>query len=337
MSSGIDLLHHLPGIEVMFDQLPAAAVVLEALVPAVGDGLIVFDGADKHLAVLCRAGAMAGRFPVPAGASVDHLPQDPATTVTAWRLSPAALGVVPTLLGGARRLADVSMRWIEMTQLLDDLRSSGTESVVVISTEHASGLTHIAGGQHLLTVCSQVHGPCDASSLVELAGGGEGTINLLETRRDSPQLGSSQLDVVSHTDANGVVDMLGRSETQAHDEAMLPATARLTDATFHPFPAQETMAAIFGDAVEPQRPTAHREAAPKITHLLPQLRLIARSQLGLSATRVEDLLEEAAATVDGAHTALTAIASLPIRGVSASTMERLAEKLRDACEAGNVI
>jgi len=285
----------LPSGATLFDDLPAAAIVLDALAPAVCDGVVTLrDGARTGILII-RAGAIADALTIDGGVRATG---DPALAaimewhtakVSACRLRDDAMALLAPLIRGEPRYTDLRLEWTVWTELLRDLRSRGGTFVVELRTPAGHGVTLIRDGEQVATYTDS-HPSLGGPDLIDaLAAGGSGEVRVLvesttaahESRawsRPSPaQLGSD-------TDTPGAATM------RVLD---LPRDQRLTDAST----------------------------------LLPDLKLLVRKRLQRSSGSVEEVIEQAAAEGQSLEWLADEVRAMRVRGFMPATFERLADDM----------
>lgn len=134
----------LPAGTPLFDSLPFGAVVVDALAPAVGNGVITLrNGADQGVLVI-RGGFITETVWVAGGVRItgEHalaLIHGDAATVSARKLSDDAMVFVEPLIRAEPRYADLRLEWVVWPRLLNDLRERDQTFVVEVTTPNGPG------------------------------------------------------------------------------------------------------------------------------------------------------------------------------------------------------
>jgi hypothetical protein len=318
----------MPSGAALFDALPAGAVVLDALAPAVGKGVITIrHGASAGLLVI-RDGNVVEIIWIANGDRIYGedamlmIRGSIAATVSATLLTDEALDLLGPLMRGDSYYADLRLEWVDWGRLLDDLRERGKTFVIELETPSGRGVTIIRGGRQVATYTDS-HPALGGPDLLDtLAAGGSGTIRVLidgGARRP--------------TFAVDAVPTPSPALTAPRTEPVDHATADRTPV--EPEDRQETVAAVFGPLFQTQ------PLAPLITFgapypatrggdvaaLLPQLRSLVRERLQRSSASVEDVVD--AAATDGQTVAWLAdrVRVMTVRGFMYSTLEHLADEM----------
>lgn len=179
-----DLAPLLPRGKPLFENIPSQAVVLEALAPAIGHGVMLVRRPDMVGVVLVREG---GLFETYAFSGATHQLGDSAlqnirgwadATVSAFQLEPEVVDVAPSLLRGDVLYNDLRLSWIDWQQFLKDLSSRDGRYVVELHTPRGRGVTCFDGGRRIATFTESHPELGDAALLDALADVGAGTVNV---------------------------------------------------------------------------------------------------------------------------------------------------------------
>jgi hypothetical protein len=133
----------LPHGFVLFESLPMSAVVIEALAPAVQDGTLLVRGSDRAGLVLIRDGRILEAYAIERGTyergepALHRVQAWAEASVSAQRVEPALVELIPTLLSGAVCYDDLRLHWIDWAAFIDDLR--GRPGTFVVEVESAAG------------------------------------------------------------------------------------------------------------------------------------------------------------------------------------------------------
>ena len=179
----------LPRGTTVFTDLPARALVLEALAPAVGSGLLrvrsqhgagfilVRDGALYETHVFSASGAHATSH------ALEELRRWPEAVVSADRLDVALVDLSAALLRGETLYDDLRLEWTSWAGLLADLARREAAYIVELSTATGRGVTCVAGGRQLLSYTDVQPALGDPALLEAMASSGAGDIRV---RRVAP-------------------------------------------------------------------------------------------------------------------------------------------------------
>jgi hypothetical protein len=326
----------LPSGTTLFDGLPAGAVVLDALAPAVGDGVItVRDDARTGILVI-RAGGIADALTIDGG--VRAAGASALTSIAAWRsakvsacrLSDDAMALLGPLLRGEPRYTDLRLEWTVWAELLRDLRSRGGTFVVELCTPAGHGVTLIRDGQQVATYTDS-HPSLGGAELIDaLAAGGTGEVRVLVEPNmelsDTPRAVPSDVLRAAESEVSRAVpsDAPRAAESDASDA--VPSDA--PRAVEQPSPAwlgsgSDTPAASTIHVLDRSRDHALTEAST----LLPDLKLLVRKRLQRSSGSVEEVIEQAAAEGQSLEWLADEVRAMRVRGFMPATFERLADDM----------
>ena len=187
----------------MFEELPARALILEAIAPSVGDGLVVIEDTARFGIVVVRESRLAEAFAVESDAvisgdcAVHRFPSWPEAVISAWRLRSDALDLVRPLMRGEELYSSMHLEWTSWHGLLEDMRARAGMFVIEIATERGRGMTCIKDGHHIAT-CTDRHRHVGPPSLLdELAASNDGviTVRAMQPHREAHE------DVAVHRDS----------------------------------------------------------------------------------------------------------------------------------------
>ena len=291
----------LPSGATLFEDLPADAVVLGALAPAVGNGVITArDGARTGILII-RAGAIADALTVDAGMRANGDPalssimEWHAAKVSASRLSEEAMALLGPLTRGEPLYTDLRLEWTVWTELLRDLRSRGGTFVVELCTPAGHGVTLIREGQQVATYTDSHRSLGGADLIDALAAGGSGEVRVL------------------------VETGMGASDASLTGTQPSPVRAG---------PASDSPSASSMRVLEHSRDHAITEAST----LLPDLKLLVRKRLQRSSGSVEEVIEQAAAEGQSLEWLADEVRAMRVRGFMPETFERLADDMLSLAE-----
>jgi hypothetical protein len=192
----------LPAGFTVFESLPIGALVLEALAPAIGNGIITMSERESEGVLVVRNGVVAERVWVANGVrshgdeALALIRAADGAMVSARRLDDAAMSLLGALLDGSPCYIDLRLEWVAWPQFLGDLCTRGQTFVVELETPVGRGVTFVRDGRQLATFTESHPTLGDASLLNDLAAGGVGTIRVL--------VDDGRLDEVAHA-RTGVV------------------------------------------------------------------------------------------------------------------------------------
>lgn len=284
-----DDLPLLPRGIVLFESLPLSVVVIEALGPALGDGIVVVRSAGRAGVVLVRSGhiveihAVDHDHRVVDGDSLQRIQQWDDASVSAHRLDAAVLDVISTLLGGATQHLDLRLEWIDWARFVDDLRRNAGTVVVEVATPQGRGVTSFRGGAHVTTYTDTATG--EPTLLDALASGKSGTIRVRRSNAEPAEaLDSAMLHLFGRPQP-----VITRHDIAAHQDS--------------------------------------RAGAHELGQLAPAIKELARARLHRSADRVERLVDSAVTNGRPLESIAQAVRDLPVRGVTQATMQALADEM----------
>ncbi len=152
-----DLIPLLPRGTALFEGLPARAVVIDALSPAIGHGAVIVRGTDAVGIVLVTDGAGFEQYAFESGRSLEGVRALQAiaswdgAVVAAYHFDPLVVAVVPALFRGAPCYADLRLDWTDWQGLLSDLFAREGSFVVELDTPLGRGVTLIVDGRQVAT------------------------------------------------------------------------------------------------------------------------------------------------------------------------------------------
>jgi hypothetical protein len=319
------LLPLLPTGTPIFDGLPLGALVLAALAPAVGNGLITMrNGAGEGVLVI-RDGVISETIWITGGARADGdealelMHAAHAATVSACRLSHDVMGLIGPLIRSEPCYADLRLEWIVWPELLRDLETRGGTFVVELSTPSDRGVTVIENGRQVATF-AESHPTLGEPDLLDgLAAGGVGTIRVLGQSGEGIAALTEPLVAASSVDE------------PRRDFVVVQSTApSITDAD----DPNATLSALFG----PQRNTSDqypemridgmgRQRVTPVESVLPQLKTLVRDRLQRSSGSVEEVVDGAARDRQSLEWLADRVRVMTVRGFLHSTFDQLADDM----------
>lgn len=341
-----DIIPLLPRGDTVFEDLPVRALVLEALAPAIGDGLIVVRRSPGVGVLLIRAGrigdihAVEPEQRVSGDAAMARIAGWDDAIVSAWRLAANVIDVLPPLVRGNQLYADLRLEWVIWNRLLADLRSRRGTYIVEISTAAGRGVTSIRDGVQVATYTDRHRELGDPSLVDELAAAGSGAVRVLQDGAG----GGAASEVAP---AASVHESYAASPA-VHEPFVASPGVRPASPVVHPVlpvaepggvPAiqraddEERFTNVYGIA---QTPRGVPDLVPigggaggdvTVAQLLPLLKRMVRDRLHQSSLRLEILLEDAAANNASLDAVVAEVRATPIRGVMQSTLDDLADEM----------
>jgi hypothetical protein len=314
----------LPVGTIVFAALPLDAVVLDALAPAIGNGMITLrNGADEGVLVI-RDGRIAEAVWVAddlriTGADALAQTRDHATTVSAYRLADEAMALIGPLIRAEPCYSDLHLEWMVWPQLLDDLRQRGGTTVVELTAPTGRGITIIRNGEQIATFLESQAALGPASLLDDLAAAGTGTVRVLVDR--------------------GVTSSLASPGQPVSPPGALEPTSDITDQRLaiptvtHADDPNATLSAIFSphpDAVEWHPVAIDRRARRPITSVesvLPQITSLVHDRLQRSSGSVEEVVHIAASDHQSVAWLADRVRVMTVRGFLRTTFEQLADDM----------
>ena len=315
-----------PAGAAMFDALPFAALVLDALAPAVGNGVITLGDGEGEGVLIIRDGAVSETVWVAddvrsdGDAALTLIRAAQSATVSACRLSDEAMGLVGPLIRGAPCYADLRLEWVAWPQLLQDLRDRGKTFVVELITPTGRGVTVIQDGRQVATFADSHPALGNPDLLDDLASGGVGSIRILV---DS--IAGSALQPRARVAA------APRSEPHRRDvsapQTLGPVVVQADD-------PNATLSALFGphrdgsDQYQQSRPDrSNRRGQTQVESVLPQLKLLVHNRLQRSSPSVEEVVESAAHDRHSVEWLADRVRVMTMRGFLPSTFDQLADDM----------
>ncbi len=366
--AGLDALPLLPRGDVLFEEIPVRAVVLEAMAPTLGHGCLVVRDRDRGAVVLVRDGALVEVHAFD-GSSV-HSGDGVLAEVQAWshalvsahRLDALLVDVCEALVRGEVMYADLRLDWVEWPALLADLGRRGGTYAVEIFTPAGRGVTCVAAGDQTLSY-TDIHPSLGDPALLEaMASNRDGSIRVrrLATAAFAPRPRSGAEDAVpepspaahaapqgSDDDSNGsardtlepagaagldTADLVPPAQASREERTLPVADEVLPDLTWvAPWqtPWREEVLGAETIGSGVAAPSS-QVARPSVGDMLAGLRSIAQRRLQLSASRVEIVLDEAAREQRPLDSVLEEIRAMSIRGVMPSTVDAMVAEMKIA-------
>ncbi|HZU77744.1 MAG TPA: hypothetical protein VFA70_13330 [Dehalococcoidia bacterium] len=171
-----DELPLLPGGERIFDRVSGPVVMLEAVAPSVGSGVIFVDAGHRWGICAVRSAKLAETYAFDDGsrtsgdAALAKMHQWHSVELSAWRMDDeSTVDLLPLLLHARQLHRQLSLAWTSWEGLLSDLRRRDGAFVVEVSCGGQRGVTCIRDGLHVATYSDRHPGVGDLSLLDDLA------------------------------------------------------------------------------------------------------------------------------------------------------------------------
>jgi hypothetical protein len=341
----------LPAGTALFDGLPVGALVLDALAPAIGNGMITMSDRGGEGVLVVRNGAVAERVWVANGVrsqgddALALIRNADTAMVSARRLADDAMVLLGPLLHGDPCYADLRLEWVAWSQFLIDLCGRGQTFVVELSTPSGRGVTCIQGGRQMATFAESHPALGDASLLDDIAAHGVGTIRVLVDDRAADDLRPASTAVVAPS-ADAVQPQhptraFEPAPAEHHESYGLTTVTSELKSPVTPRPAavptgdpDDTFSAIFGTHRETSEEHSAitlyrtpRDAEREVASMLPQLRLLVQNRLQRSSESVEEIVESAATDHQSVGWLSDRVRVMTMRGFLHSTFDQLADDM----------
>ena len=329
----------------MFDSLPARAIIMEPLAPAIGDGVIVARRPDAIGVVLIRGGAIAEVYSVTdrgkmtGSQALQRIREWQDATMSAWRLSSNVVDIIPSLLRAEPYYADLRLEWVDWQRLLGDLRGRPGTFVVELITPAGRGVINLQNGLDVASFTDTHPELCAPALLDEIAAVNTGSLRVLREHAEA-----AQTDDIAHSaPEDPEIAMIGAPPVEysgASDAASIPAgdrpdgSAVLESGSVDASQQESVESAsrlrqLLGLETQSAVPAAVRaeQPTPTVGALLPDLKLIAFNHLHRAEPQLESMLDDAAAENRSLDWVAAAIRSTPLLYVSQGTLDDLAAEV----------
>jgi hypothetical protein len=280
----------LPAGSFLFEHLPARAIVLDALAPAVGNGVITVTDGDRSGVLVIRDGGVSDAVSIDDGtrssgdAAFALISGWTSASMSACRWNDPAMSLLEPLIHGETCYADLRLKWTAWSQLLEDLRARDGTFVVELFTPIGRGVTVIRGGKQVATYTDAHPSVGDPDLIDVLAAGGTGSVRVL---------------VASDLSRNG--------------NALSPSKAGVLSGL-------ESAPRV---ALEP----SHASAPAEVRALLPILKDLVHTRLQRSSGPVDDVVDAAADEDRSVEWLAQRVRGMTVRGFMVSTFEQLADDM----------
>jgi hypothetical protein len=305
----------------MFEGLPARAIVLDALAPAVDSGVITLIDGDCAGILVVQNGSVSDAVCFVDGSrtrgaeALAQIRSWGSATMSARRWTEAAMSLVDPLLHGDMCYDDLRLEWTSWSQLLGDLRARGRTFVVELTTPTGRGVTIVRGGQQVAAYSESHPSLGDPELLDQLAAGGTGSVRILvasdiEQPRDAFPASLLKDARTSHPE-----------DPSMHVDARDPADD-----------ANATLSALFGAhlataALAPLIVLNGSRASTEVASVRPELKRMVQRRLQRSSRPVEEIVDAAADDHQSVAWLADRVRATRIRGFMASTFEQLADDM----------
>lgn len=310
----------------MFDALPIGALVLDALAPAVRNGVITVRDGEREGILVVRDGVVSETVWVADGVrsngdeALGLIRGAGSATVSACRLSDEAMNLVGPLMRGAPCYADLRLEWVVWPQLLNDFRERGGTFVIELEATAGRGVTVIQNGRQIATFAESHPTLGNPDLLDDLAASGVGTIRILvdpvvssALQAGPPAIAAPKMEPERPA---VVVQLLANPMAEQADDP------------------NATLSALFGlhrdasDQFEPTRIDRSGNRAPmQVESVLPQLKLLVRNRLQRSSESVEEIVDGAAHDRHSVEWLADRVRVITMRGFLPSTFDQLADDM----------
>ncbi len=324
----VDSLPLLPAGTPLFEALPARAIVLDALAPALGDGLITVADGHRRGVLVVRGGDISEFVSIDGArhtgdAAVESMHGWDGARMSAASLTEDAMSILGPVLSGERCYEDLRLEWTRWSELLDDLRARGSTYVVEVRTPAGCGVTVIRAG-HQVATYTDTHPSLGAPGLIDaLTEAGAGSLRVTVSSETSVRSGG--MDV--RRAAQGAVGSATPVSVVRHDVSPPAVAADRSD-------GNATLSALFGDALgsQPFAPLvvldrAMPSAGSSVDALLPELKRLVQQRLQRSAGPVENVIAAAADGGESVAWLADRVRVMTVRGFMTATFEQLADDM----------
>jgi hypothetical protein len=280
----------LPAGSSLFEHLPARAIVLDALAPAVGNGVITVTDGDRTGVLVIRDGRISDAVSIDDGsrssgdAELALIGGWMSASMSACRWNDPAMSLIEPLIHGETCYEDLRLKWIGWPQLLEDLRARDGTFVVELFTPIGRGVTVIRGGKQVATFTDAHPSVGDPDLIDILAAGGTGSVRVLvasDPSRNGNALCTSKVGVPSRPESAPLVTL--------------------------------------------ERSPASASAA--VSALLPELKALVHDRLQRSSGPVDDQVDAAADADRSVEWLAQRVRGMTVRGFMVSTFEQLADDM----------
>ena len=314
----------LPAGAMLFEGLPFDAIVIDALLPAVGDGAITVRGADGEGVLVIADGAVTDSAWCEGGVrsrgdTAQTLIRSRATSVSACRLPADAMTLVGPLIRAEPCYADLRLDWVVWPHLLTDLRDRGDVFVVELATPRGRGVTVIDSGRHIATYAEPHPTLGDLELLDEMVATSSGTIRVL-IDRGAPA--GTQAESAQAVPSNATDPSRERVEPVHEPTAYVDDDPNTALAAFFG-PARDALGPLPSPSIVERSP----QALTSVRAVLPQLKLLVQNRLQRSSEAVQGVVDVAASDGQSLEWLADRVRVMTVRGFLPSTFAQLADDM----------
>jgi hypothetical protein len=281
----------LPAGSLLFEHLPARAIVLDALAPAVGNGVITLtDDGDRTGVLVIRDGGITDAVSIDEGTrgsgdgAFALISDWTSASMSACSWNDPAMSLLDPLIHGAPCYEDLRLKWTAWAQLIEDLRARDGTFVVELFTPIGRGVTIIRGGKQVATYTDAHPSLGDPDLIDALAAGGAGSVRVL---------------IASDPTSNGNCLFRSNAGVPSRTASAPPSALERSSAS----------------------------APTDVRALLPTLQALVHDRLQRSSGPVDDLVDAAADEDRSIVWLAKRVRAMTVRGFMASTFERLADDM----------
>ncbi|MGC8461500.1 MAG: hypothetical protein ACP5OR_06635 [Candidatus Dormibacteria bacterium] len=334
LESEHDLIPLLPQGIPVFENIPAKAVILEALAPALGHGVMVIRKEGAVGVILVKSNAIIDVYCFSGGhrflgdVALKRIKSLSEATVTAHKLEEDVVDVIPSVLRGDLCYDDLRLAWTNWPALLQDMLSREGTYIIEVSTPKGRGVTCIVDGHQVATYTEDHPILGDPTLLDALFRGSQGTMRirraaLVQTPPTAPQI--EPVEEVADDDEEVSGKPAPAESGQLSSDISYDALFSLPEES-----GTEDVDSAPEDVHDSSTVSAPTPSMSPLNEHLDEFKSIARDHLQRSAARVVNLLDDAAAQNKPLDEVFTDIRGLVIRGVMQSTLDEVVAKMEKA-------
>jgi hypothetical protein len=313
----------LPAGSFLFEHLPARAIVLDALAPAIGNGVITMADGDRTGVLVIRDGCISDAVSISDGArstgdaAFALLSGWESASMSACHWDDPAMSLLEPLIHGEPCYEDLRLEWTAWSPLLEDLRARDGTFVVELFTPIGRGVTLIRGGKQLATYTDAHPSMGDPDLIDALAAAGTGSVRVLiapDLSRNGDALSRTKARELSRPDPGSAA-----GHTVAH------AVRRVDNASLSPLFGSHPGRAGSAPPIAPEWSRAAAGIAVRV--LLPNLKVLVHNRLQRSSGPVDDVVDAAAHEDRSVEWLAQRVRAMTVRGFMGSTFDQLADDM----------